>query len=111
MDDSWNLPPARSQRACHPNNYFIPLLLSLPRFTNTAVTIIRVSMSESEGVPSSKQDSEPRMQNPSPLLARKEQDRARRAAEAEPGTKNQMVKFVVVGVVGCSRLLWSRGTN
>lgn len=49
------------------------------------------------------------MQRRSPLLARKEQDRARREAEAEPGTKNQMVKFVVVGVVGS--LLWSRGTN
>ena len=32
-----NLPPARSQRACHANNYFIPLLC-LARFTNT-VTI------------------------------------------------------------------------
>ena len=67
-------------------------------------------MSESSGgapsSESSKQNSESRMRDPSPLLIRREIDRARRAAAAEPGAKNQNVN--------CRRvvpLLWSRGTQ
>ena len=56
-------------------------------------------MSESGG-------SESRMRKASPLLARKEMDRARRAAEAkaEPGAKNQVVNLSsVLYVVVVSR--------